>query len=60
AVDQQTAGIGMIFEAITELGTSMGETVEAMRVTAAITARAEKAAAEVAGAMSGWNRRTDG
>ncbi|HZN95906.1 MAG TPA: methyl-accepting chemotaxis protein [Myxococcales bacterium] len=60
AVDQQTAGIGMIFEAITELGTSMGETVEAMRVTAAITARAEKAAADVAGAMSGWSGGTDG
>ncbi len=52
AVDQQAAGIGMIFESITELGTFMGQTVESMKTTAEITARAEKAAAEVAGAMA--------
>ncbi|HVE85990.1 MAG TPA: methyl-accepting chemotaxis protein [Myxococcales bacterium] len=62
AVDQQTLGIGLIFETITALGAAMDQTAEAMQATAAITDRARRAAAEVAGAMAGyrWKGGADG
>lgn len=54
AVNQQSAGIGQIFQAITALGTAMDQTVEALHSTEAITARAQHAAREVEGAMAGY------
>ena len=47
----------MIFEAITSLGATMDKTVEAMKATAAITARAQQAADSVADAMVGYRWR---
>jgi len=54
AVNQQSAGIGQIFQAITDLGAAMDQTVEALHSTEAITARAEQAARQVEGAMAGY------
>jgi len=52
AVTQQGAGIAQIFEALRALETTMGETVDSMKATEAITGRAQRAAQEVASAMS--------
>ena len=57
AVDQQAAGIAQIFQAITQLGSTMDRTVEAMQATVAITTRAQQAADEVADAMAGYRWR---
>jgi methyl-accepting chemotaxis protein len=54
AVNEQSAGIAQIFEAITALGKMMGETVDSLEATEAMTGRAQRAAREVEGAMAGY------